>query len=101
MKNLILANNPDVNLTEPSGLTALLLYASHEQGKYVKTVLELKSDINHQDELGHTPLFWARHWGRNDIIKDCTDAKKEQESREASDKGQPLSYHRVACFLSR
>lgn len=83
IEKLILANKPNVNIQDHDGYSALLLYASREEGESVRTVLALKADINHQDKYGHTALFWANYWRRDDIVHLLSQVKNENECKES------------------
>ena len=62
---LLLEKNPEVDLRDSSGRTALSWASSTGKVDLIKKLLYANADINSQDDSGYTPLMWANLMGKD------------------------------------
>jgi len=64
----LLAQGPDVNAGDRTGVTALMRAAYHGQLPMVRALIEHGADVNATDRSGLTALMMAKHAGHQEIV---------------------------------
>jgi ankyrin repeat protein len=59
----------DINATDSSGRTALILAAQNGRAQTVSLLIAHHANLNHQDSLHHSALMKAARYGHADIVK--------------------------------
>jgi ankyrin repeat protein len=71
-----LVGQPNLDLTAetPKGMTALMLAVWHQREALVRKLLELRADVNHQDEDGDSSVHGAAWFGNARILDELLEA---------------------------
>ena len=72
----ILLNQPalDVKALTPEGMTSLMLAVWHQKDRFVRTLVQRGSELNHQDKDGDTAVHGAALYGNVGILGALLDA---------------------------